>query len=95
MSARSPVNISPGTEDRLRIVVISISTFGELGDVSATGVSTSFGLPAQEQSAAIVENTKNRLGQFDRVDDRGTIRLLPTVFFLKYSITLWRHRSTR
>jgi hypothetical protein len=62
-SARSPLNISPGTVDRARVVAISMSTFGDCGDVLATGVNTSFGCPPHPGSAMIIEHTTNQRNQ--------------------------------
>nr|WP_261337264.1 hypothetical protein [Rhizobium leguminosarum] len=62
-SARSPLNISPGTVDRVRVVAISMSTFGDCGDVSATGVSTSFGWPPHPGNAMIIEHKRNLRSQ--------------------------------
>ncbi|ASV84648.1 hypothetical protein CES85_5443 [Ochrobactrum quorumnocens] len=58
--ARSPVNISPGTVDRARVVAISMSTRLDSGTVSATGLSTSFGCPPQAASTTSTRHGRSR-----------------------------------
>ncbi|WP_157814379.1 hypothetical protein [Rhizobium sullae] len=58
--ARSPLNISPGIADRLRVVVISISTRLDLKDVSATGVRTPFGCHLQPDRTMSIPHTNIR-----------------------------------
>jgi hypothetical protein len=60
------LNISPGTVDRLRVVAINMSTFGEFGDVFATGVSTSFGCPPHPGSTASSTLTQIQRTEFAR-----------------------------
>ncbi len=55
--ARSPVNISPGTFERPRVVVISMSTRLVAGVLSATGVSTPLGCPPQPEMTTSVPQT--------------------------------------